>query len=151
MELKIVQHKTFKKIYFNFLAICLSVSALSILLYLKKFYLFGYIDWVGKAKYIFLFALIGLGAMFSWYHKSQREKLQKINDFQSKLELYETFYKNRLWWHVISCMATGFLLLITFHYFFIFFLILDLLSLAISYPSEPLIKRELNEDDIIFN
>lgn len=151
MELKIVPHKTFKKIFINFLVICSLVVGLGWILYNRRISLFpgflGAYSWTN----VLIYALVGFVLVFAFYVINRKSRLRKLVKFEEKLAFYERFYTRRLWWHVISCVTSVFFLQLTFHYIFIYFGLFDLLSLASAYPSKELLKKDLDEEDLMFN
>ncbi len=151
MDLKIVQHKTFKKIYFNFLVICIMIIAGGYFLYKKRVFLLP--DFLGafSAKNILLYVIIGFVLIFAFYVINNKKKLLKLASFEEKLRFYEKFYTRRLWWHVISCLTSVLFLQLTYHYIFIYFGLFDLLSMLAAYPSKEILKKDLDEEDLIFS
>jgi hypothetical protein len=151
MELKVVDHKPLRRTFYNFLAICTVITAGSSLLYLSGFGLFRYSSWTIRLKDIFLLIVVCLAAVFFFYQQGQRKKLLSITNFEEKVSYYEVFYRNRLWWQVFSCVLSGFLLLVTHRIIFLGFCLFDFISMLIAYPSPSVIKKELNDDDIVFS
>lgn len=151
MELKVVDHKPLRKTFYNFLAICTVITAGSFLLYLSGFSLFRYSSWAIRLKDIFLFMVVCLAAVFFFYQQAQRKKLIRLTRFEDKVSYYEIFYRNRLWWQVLSCVLSGFLLLITHRIIFLGFCLFDLVTMIAAYPSPSVIKKELEEEDIVFS
>jgi hypothetical protein len=151
MELKVVDHKPLRKSFYNFLALCTVITAGSFGLYLYGFGLFRYNSWAIRLKDIFLLIVVCLAAVFFFYQQGQRKKLLGITSFEEKISYYEIFYRNRLWWHVFSCVLSGFLLLVTHRIIFLAFCLFDFISMLIAYPSPSIIKKELEDNEIIFS
>lgn len=151
MELKVVDHKPLRRTFYNFLAICTVITGGSLLLYLSGFGLFRYNSWAIRLKDIFLLIVVCLAGVFFFYQQIQRKKLLSITGFEEKVSYYEVFYRNRLWWQVFSCVLSGFLLLVTHRIIFLGFCLFDFISMLIAYPSPSVIKKELNDDDIVFS
>lgn len=151
MELKIVRHRTFRKIFFNFLVICLGIVATGYFLYKKRISLLP--DFIGafSLKNVLIYALVGAALVFAFYVINNKRKLQKLKTFDEKIIFYEKFYSRRLWWHAISCLTSVLFLQLTWHYIFIYFGLFDLLSMLAAYPSKEILKQDLNEEDLIFN
>jgi hypothetical protein len=153
MELKIVQHKTFKKIFVNFLVICMIIIAAGFILYKKRIALIPAYLGAFSLSNVFIYAAIGLLLVFAFYaiNNNNKQKLKKLDSFDKKISFYERFYTRRLWWHVISCLTSVIFLQLTFHYIFFYFGLFDLLSMLSAYPSKEVLKKELDEEDLIFN
>ncbi len=151
MELKVVNHKAFKKIYFNFLVICLLIVGGGFVLYKNGILIFPATLWALSIKNVFLYAMVGIALVFAFYIINNKKKLRKLATFEQRLSHFEKFYTRRLWWHVISCFTTIIFLLLTWHILFFYFGLFDLLSMWGAYPSKDLLKKELGEEDIIFN
>lgn len=151
MELKVVNHKAFKKIYFNFLIICLLIVGGGFLLYKSSIRIFPDTLWALSLKNVFLYAIVGIALVFAFYIINNKQKLRKLATFEERLSHFEKFYTRRLWWHVASCFTTIIFLLLTWHILFFYFGLFDLLSMLGAFPSKDLLKKELGEEDLIFN
>ena len=151
MELKIVPHKTFKKIFINFLVICVLIIAAGFVLYKKHIPLLP--DFLGAYSFanVLIYALVGLVLIFTFYVINNKKKLRKLVNFDEKIAFYVRFYTRRLWWHVISCLTSVLFLQLTWHYIFIYFGLFDLLSMLSAFPSKEILKKDLAEEDLIFN
>ncbi len=151
MELKIVRHKTFKRIFINFLVICLIVNITSFILFKARINVFPFI-WVALGvRNVLLYALVGVALIFAFYIISNKQKLRRLQTFDEKIRHFEKYYTRRLWWHVISCLTSAIFLQLTWHIIFFYFSLFDLLSLLSAYPSREILKKELDEEDLIFN
>lgn len=151
MDLKIVNHKTFKKAYFNFFTICALVVSGSFILYKARINIFPFFISALSLQNILLYALVGAALIFAFFVLNNRSRLRKMQTFEAKIEHYEKFFTRRLWWHVISCLTSAIFLLLTWHILFFYFGLFDILSMLSAYPSKEILKRELDEEDIIFN
>lgn len=151
MELKVADHRPLRRSFYNFLAICTVITVGSFALYLSGFGLFRYNSWATRLKDIFLLTVVCLAAIFFFYQQGQRKKLLAITRFEEKISYYETFYRNRLWWQVFSCVLSGFLLLVTHRIIFLGFCLFDFISMLIAYPSPAVIRKEMNDEEIIFS
>ncbi len=151
MDLKIVPYKTFKKIFFNFLVICLLVVAAGYFLYNRRISLFtGFLGAYSTAN-VMIYALVGLALVFTFYVINNKKKLRSLSSFEDKIAFYEKFYSRRLWWHVVSCLTSVIFLQLTFHFIFIYFGLFDILSMISAFPSKEMLRRDLDESDLIFN
>jgi len=102
-------------------------------------------------KNILLYALVGAALIFAFYVMNNKSRLRKLQTFEEKILLYEKFFTRRLWWHVISCLTSAIFLQLTWHILFFYFGLFDILSMLSAYPSREIIKKDLNEEDILFN
>ena len=150
MDLKVIKLKPLKNIYFNFIAICLLITMGSFVLYKTGFQFFRGSNWVVEMKNILLWGMVGIAVLVTMYQVNQRRKLQALPTVDEKITFFEVYYRYRLWWHVLSCVVSGFLLLLTARMIFFYFGLLDLLSMLLAYPSEFIIKKEMKEDDLLF-
>jgi hypothetical protein len=141
MDLKVINLKPLKKIYFNFLALCLLITIGSFVLYKTGFQLFPGNNWVFEMKDFLLWGMVGLAVVFTMYQVNQRRKLQALPTVDAKISFFEVYYRHRLWWHVLSCVISGSLLLLTARMIFFYFCLFDLLSMLLAYPSEFIIKK----------
>ncbi len=151
MDLKIVKHKTFKRIYLNFLLICILIITGGLVSYKTNFSIFPLTLWALSLKNVFLYTLVGLALVFAFYIISSKQKLRKLETFEEKITHFEKYYARRLWWHVASCLTTIIFLQLTWHVLFLYFGLFDLLSMLSAYPSKEILKRELDEEDLIFS
>lgn len=102
-------------------------------------------------KNILLYSLVGTALIFAFYVVNNRKKLRNMGSFEEKIKHYEKFYTRRLWWHVISCFTSAVFLLLTWHIIFFYFGLFDMLSMLSAYPAKEVLKKELDEDELIFN
>ena len=153
MELKIVPYKNFKKIYFNFLVICVLIIAAGFVMYKKHLALLPGFLAAYSLTNVLIYAIVGaaLIAVFYLLNNNNRNKLKKLATFDDRISFYSRFYTRRLWWHVISCLTSVLFLQLTWHYIFIYFGLFDLLSMLSAFPSREILKKDLGEDDLIFN
>lgn len=151
MELKVVEQKPLKRIYYNFLAICSAIIVGSLILFLSGYGFFQYAIWATKLKDIFLLLVICLAGIFFFYQQAQRKKLVQYSNFDDKIRFYESFYRNRNWWQVFSCVISCFLLLITHRLIFLAFCLWDLVTMLIAYPSPAMIRKDLGDEEIMVN
>lgn len=151
MDLKIVPHRTFKKIFFNFLVVCILLVAAGYFLYKQRISLFPSYLGAYTSTNVLIYALVGIMLVFGFYFINNKKKLRSLQNFEEKITFYEKLYTRRLWWHVISCLTSVFFLQLTFHYIFIYFGLFDLLSLLSAFPSRELLKKDLDESELIFN
>ena len=150
MDLKIINQKQLKRIYINFLVICLLITGGSYILFQSGFRFFEGSDWVNEMTNILLYCMIGIVIVFTYFQMSQRKKLRVLPTIEEKIIFYEKFYRYRLWWHVLACFVSAFLLLLTGRNIFFYIGLFDLLEMLLSYPSQLIIKKEMKEDELIF-
>ncbi|MET0394415.1 MAG: hypothetical protein ABW019_14810 [Chitinophagaceae bacterium] len=147
---KTVSLKPYKKQYLNVLVVTATGAAATLLLGLNGLFL----QWDAAAselvKQVFLFGMIGLALLFTFYMHKQKEKLYAIAGFDEKMAFYEKFYAKRMWWYVLSCAVSCFLYLLTAKAFFLYFAFAELVMLLIVFPNQAFFKKELNDDGIIF-
>lgn len=151
MDLNIISHKKFKKIFINFLIICILIVGGGFALYKSGIGIFPDTIWALSIQNVFLYAAVGIGLVFAFYIITNKKKIRRLETFEQKLNHFEKFYTRRLWWHVVSCLTTVIFLLLTWHFLFFYFGLFDLLSMLGAYPSKDLLKSELGDDDLIFN
>lgn len=151
MELKVVEHKTFTKTYLTFLLLCCLAIGGSYLLASRGFRLFPGSAWVTDLKSILLYVMIGIAVFVSVYQRKQQQKLRSFDTFEEKIVFFERFFRTTLWWHVLSCATSGFLLVLTGRKIFFYFGLFDLLMMLLSYPAKAILRRLLNEDELIFH
>ena len=150
MDLKVFNLKNLKRTYFSFLSLCVIVVGVSFVLYKMGVQVFPLSPLIIKLKNVLLFGMIGVAFVFSMYEASQRGKLQALPTVDEKIIFYENFYFKRLWWYVLACAVSGFLLLLTFRLLFISFCLFDLMMMLIAWPTEFKLKQEMKEDELIF-
>lgn len=150
MDLKVINLKTLRRTHLSFLSLCVLILAASFLLFRMGFQAFPGSSWVIDLKNIFLYGMIGVAFAFSMFEASQRSKIRSLPTLEEKIKAYERFYRNRLWWHVMACATSGFLLLLTFRMLFFYICVFDLLMILLAWPAQFRIKREIGEEEIIF-
>ena len=147
---KIVDMKVYRKIYLNFLTIMTIMSVASFLLVRNGFYIHWDIGNTKNITDIFLWGMIGVAIPYSFYLRRLKGKMQLIIDFDKKLAFHRRFFSFRMWWSIVSGAISCFLYLLTTNRFFFWFVLFDFLSLLIVFPNRFSLKRELNDDEIIF-
>ena len=78
MDFKTVNRKPLKKIFFNFLIICLLITVGSFVLYNAGVQLFAGSDWVIRLKNAFLLGMIGIAMGFSFFSGRSKKKTAGI-------------------------------------------------------------------------
>jgi hypothetical protein len=94
--------------------------------------------------------MVGIAVVVTMWQVDQRKKLQALPSVDEKIVFFESYYRRRLWWHVLSCGVSAFLLLTTARMLFFYFGLFDLLTMFLAYPSKLIIKKEMREDDLLF-
>lgn len=150
MDLKVINLKNLKRHYLNFLCLCLLIVAGSIALFDSGIQLFPGNVRVIQLKNILLGGMVAVAIGFSAYEAVQRKKLRALPSVAEKIVFYETFYRNRLWWYVFSCILSGFLLLLTWRAVFFYFCLFDLLLMLVAWPAPFRIKNEMREQELLF-
>ena len=151
MDLKIVKHTTFKKLYFNFLAVCILLLAVGYVLHNKKIHIFPELFSALSFKNVFIYILIGVALIIAFLKINNKKALKNLGSFEEKITRFEKHYTRKLWWHVTSCLSSIIFLQLTGHIIFIYFGLFDLLSMLSAYPSRQALQKELDEDDLLFH
>ena len=73
----------------------------------------------------------------------------EIENFETKVEEYERYYRYRLQWNLIACLILCILFVLTGRYFFFYFSIFQVVLVIPFYPSQLLFRRELKNEEII--
>jgi hypothetical protein len=150
MDIKIVTHKAFKKIYLNFFVLCCLLIAGGFILVQTGIRFFPAADWIVNLKNLFIYGMIGIVLLYTIYEQTQRRKLRSLDTFEEKISFFEQFYKKRLWWHVFACFTSILLLLLTYRRIFLYISFYDLFIMLSAYPSKIFLQREIQEDDLVF-
>jgi membrane protein implicated in regulation of membrane protease activity len=149
MELKAMDIAPYKKAYIGVLFICILSVTASFLIVWQGYAILANIPETKTVKDIIMYSMIGVAAIFSSYQRKQKQKLATLTDFDEKISFYQKIYNTRLWWHVISCVISAFLLFLTARKFFLYLAIFDLVLMLLAFPNKMLFKKELNEEDLI--
>jgi hypothetical protein len=149
MELKAVDIAPYKKAHTGVLFICILSVASSFFIVKQGYAVLANEPEIKTIKDIIMFGMIGLAALFTFYQQRQKQKLLSFIVFDEKLTFYQKIFRTRLWWYAISCATSAFLLFLTARKIFLYFALFDLLLMLITFPNKVLIKKELNEEDLI--
>jgi hypothetical protein len=103
-----------------------------------------------QIKNIILYGMVGFAIVYSIYLRNQKEKMQSIHDFDEKLIAHQRYFKTRMWWYLLSTVASCILYILVAHTFFLYFALFELLMLIVVFPNKFFFKKELQDDDIIF-
>jgi hypothetical protein len=103
-----------------------------------------------QMKNIILFGMVGVAIAYSLYLRKEKEKMQSIHDFDEKLIAHQRYFKIRMWWYLLSTIASCILYILVANTFFLYFALFELLMLIVVFPNKLFFKKELQDDDIIF-
>lgn len=142
--------KLYRKIYLNFLTVMTLMAVTCFLFVRNGFYINWKIGDSGTMTDIFLWGMVGIAIIYSFYLRRLKEKMQGIIDFAEKLSFHRRYFRIRMWWNILSGASSCFLYLLTANRFFFWFVLFDFLSLLIVFPNKFFFKKELNDDEIIF-
>jgi hypothetical protein len=149
MELKAVDLAPYKKAHAGVLVICILSVAFSFFIVKQGYAILANVPETKIVKDVFMFGMIGLAAAFSFYQQKLKQKLLSFTDLDDKLTFYKKIFRSRLWWYALSCSVSAFLLFLTARRIFLYFCLFDLLFILITFPNKTLLKKELNEEDLI--
>lgn len=147
---KTVNMKVYRKIHLNFLTLMCLMAVASFLLVRQGIYINWNFEESNITVDIVLIAMIGLAILFSLYSRRQKIKLHAIDEFEEKLSFHRRYFLIRMWWLLVSGTFSCFLFVLTTYRFFFWFVLFDFLSMLIVFPNRFSLKRELNDDEIIF-
>lgn len=106
-----------------------------------------------KGSKLVSYSLIGLliaGALLQV--KYQRKKLIQIAwmpFFDTRVKLYDKLFSIRMYWHLLSCIVTAIIIIVTLDTYFFYYGILDVIMAFMYYPRLALFQRELREENIV--
>lgn len=106
-----------------------------------------------KGSKLVSYSLIGLlivGALLQV--KYQRKKLIQIAwmpFFDTRVKLYDKLFTIRMYWHLLSCIVTAIIIIVTLDTYFFYYGILDVIMAFMYYPRLALFQRELREENIV--
>jgi len=149
MELKTVDLAPYKKAHAGVLVICILSVAFSFFIVREGYAILANVPETKIVKDVFMFGMIGLAFAFSFYQQKLKQKLLSFTDFDDKLTYHKKIFRSRLWWYALSCSVSAFLLFLTARRIFLYFCLFDLLFMLITFPNKTLLKKELNEEDLI--
>ena len=149
MELKAIDLAPYKKAHAGVLFICILSVAASFFIVKQGYAVLANEPETKTIKDIIMFGMIGVAALFTFYQQRQKQKLLSLAVFDEKLAFYQKIFRTRLWWYALSCTTSAFLLFLTARKLFLYFALFDLLLMLITFPNKFLIKKELNEEDLI--
>ncbi|MFD2918671.1 hypothetical protein ACFS6H_03045 [Terrimonas rubra] len=84
--------------------------------------------------------------------KYQRKKLIQIAwmpFFDARIKLYNKLFTIRMYWHLVSCIVTAIIIIVTLDTYFFYYGILDVVMAFMYYPRLALFQRELREENIV--
>ncbi len=147
---KTIDMKVYRKLYANYLVLICIMIGVSYFLLEKGFY----VRWdplkSALIKNFLLYGMVGVAIAYSLYQKNQGQKLQAIEDFEEKKIFHEKYFKIRMLWYAGSCFVSCILFMLVFNWFFFYFALFELFLLLIVFPNKFFVKKELNDDDIVF-
>ena len=82
----------------------------------------------------------------------QRKKLIRIAwmpSFTERLQHYDKLFAIRMYWHLLSCMVTAIIVIVTLDTYFFYYGIFDVVFAFMYYPRLALFRRELREENIV--
>ena len=147
---KTIEVKEYKKIYINFLTLmCIMIAGTFFMLKTGVFVKRPPEESI-QLRRILVIGLVLTSIIYSYYQKVQKDKLRAFIEFEDKKLFHLKYYKIRILWFVLSCLASCILFLVVANWFFFYFALFELLLMFITFPNRYFFKREMNEDDIVF-
>ena len=107
-----------------------------------------------KGSKLVSYSLIGLliAGTLLLQVKYQRKKLTQIAwmpFFDARIKLYNKLFTIRMYWHLVSCIVTAIIIIVTLDTYFFYYGILDVVMAFMYYPRLALFQRELREENIV--
>lgn len=107
-----------------------------------------------KGSKLVSYSLIGLliAGTLLLQVKYQRKKLIQIAwmpFFDARIKLYNKLFTIRMYWHLVSCIVTAIIIIVTLDTYFFYYGILDVVMAFMYYPRLVLFQRELREENIV--
>lgn len=107
-----------------------------------------------KGSKLVSYSLIGLliAGTLLLQVKYQRKKLIQIAwmpFFDARIKLYNKLFTIRMYWHLVSCIVTAIIIIVTLDTYFFYYGILDVVMAFMYYPRLALFQRELREENIV--
>lgn len=150
MQLTVVNFKKYKQIFF--VSLIVNVIAVNISYFFVKNGTFSFEQFYNKP--LAMPVLIGMIAL-AWMHtiltRKKVDKLTKINDFERRVVMHERIYWFRMLWYLFSCIVCCILFILVTKKFFLYYAIFNVVFLLLLYPNKAVFKKELRNEEIIFN
>ena len=151
MELKAVEIAPYQKTYGWALFLCCLATAGSFFLVTQGYVLSISEEIIKATRYIFLAVTVWAAFIYSPYHKRQNKKMATLSDLDAKLIIYQKIYRSRMWFFMTWCLVCAFSYYLTGRNLYFYFGLFDLLLMLITFPNKFLMKKELNEEDLIIH
>jgi len=141
--------ENYRKLYYGVLATLAMIVGSSFFLVRYSPYNFSSFT-IQRLAVPIMAVLAGLSFAHSYYRKRQLKQIQLLNSFELKLPAYEQLYRFRLLWFLFSGACCSAVYLLSLHRLFLFFALFDAIMLAMHYPNKEVIRKELQNQDILF-
>ena len=151
MELKAVQIAPYRKTYSWAVLVCFLAMAGSFFLVKQGYALFSVEAVITTTRYIFLVITLGAAFLYSPYQKRQKQKLAVLSDLDEKLAVYQTIFRSRMWFFTAWCLVCALSYYLTGRNMYFYFGLIDLLLMITTFPSKLILRKELNEEDLIIH
>lgn len=149
IDVRIFDLRPLKRIFFNTAALSLLISAASVVLvwvlppllpadhFLRRY-----------AAYL----VIGYGLLSGILSSGKKmlETVRATEPFDARCKAYEQLYRRRMIFVLITALFNVVLLVLTRKYFVLLLVGLQILTLVASYPYPVAIRKQLKDDDMVF-
>jgi membrane protease YdiL (CAAX protease family) len=150
LELPVFERSTVKRTFYYFLAFNVIVCAVSILLAAISSDNIPGKRFVTNNTWSIMGALLFLTYAFTSKSKKELIKVLDTSDFKELISRYESYYKKKLIWNGFSIVISALFFVMNNKNLFFYILIIQLLLSMAFFPTKGLVRKELNNNDIIF-
>lgn len=99
--------------------------------------------------YILLGVMVVASVMQAQYQRKKLRQIAMMLHFEERLKLYDKLVNIRAYWHLLSCVITAIIVLVTLDTYFFYYGIFDVVFAFMYYPRLALFKRELRVENLI--
>lgn len=149
IEVRIFDLQPLKRLFFSMAALSVVISAAGVAL---AYLLPPLLPPDHFLRHYAIHIIIGYGILNSFLAggKKMLEAVRATEPFDARCKAYERFYRRRIAAIVITAFVNAVLLVLTRKYFILILVGLQLLALAASYPYPSVIRKQLKDDDMVF-
>lgn len=150
LELPVFERSTLKRAFYYFLAFNVIVCAVSILLVAINSDNIPGKSFVIKNTWLIMGALLFLTYAFTLKSKKELKTVIEVDNFKDLVSKYESYYKKKLIWNGFSIVVSALFFVMTNKNLFFYILIIQLILSMALFPTKKLVRKELNNNEIIF-
>ena len=146
---KPVHIRIYRKMFFNFMIFTPALILVAYFLRKAGIRTNGNLESVQTSNFL-LIALIVAFILVAILFRFRRSKFREIKEESLKLRAYQQYYMFKLWIYLGLTLVISLAYVLTGNKFFLYFALFELVAFVFDFPFKAKLKKDLEDDNIIF-